>query len=271
MPTLKTRFSIRRALQLALPLAAALAAGACTNQTAVATHGGVSVTGSTTYSPDQIRQAANLWGQRYDSDPKDRATILNYAAALRLNGQPDQAVAVLRKGVILFPKDEEIASAYGKALAANGDFDTALNVIRDAQRPDRPDWKLYSAEGAILDQMGRTAEARAAYQKGLAIAPGEPTILNNLALSHLLAGELDEAETILRKAAGQPNATSRIRQNLALVLGLKGQFAEAEKVASTELDPKQAAANVAYLKSMLAQANTWNQIKAADKAKKKTG
>lgn len=251
-----------------IPLLALIAAG-CTNQSAVATHGGVSVTGSTTYSPDQIRQAADVWGKRYDSDPKDRATILNYAAALRLNGQPDQAVAVLRKGVILFPKDDEVASAYGKALAANGEFESALTVIRNAQRPDRPDWKLYSAEGAILDQMGRTSEARAAYQKGLGIAPGEPTILNNLALSHLLAGELDPAEKILKQAAAQPNATSRIRQNLALVLGLKGQFAEAEKVASNELDPAQAEANVAYLKSMLAQANTWNQLKAADK--KKTG
>ena len=189
----------------------------------------------------------------------------NYAAALRLNGQTDQAVAVLRKGVIAFPKDYEVSSAYGKALAANGNFEQALNVIRDAQRADRPDWRLYSAEGAILDQMGRTAEARDRYAKALAIAPGEPTILNNMALSHLLAGELSQSEQLLRQAAQSPNANSRIRQNLALVLGLQGRFPEAEQIARSELDPAQAEANVAYLKAMLAQANTWQQIKAGDK------
>ncbi|WP_181700329.1 tetratricopeptide repeat protein [Chthonobacter albigriseus] len=258
------QFAVSRLLlRLAAPLAIAISVAACS--TPVATHGGVTVTGSTNLSSDEIRQATEIWGQRYDENPKDKATILNFAAALRLNGQPDQAVAVLRKGVITFPKDEEIAAAYGKALAASGDFDTALRVIRDAQRPDRPDWKLYSAEGAILDQMGKTAEARAAYKQGLTIAPGEPTILNNLALSHLLVGELDESEKILRGAAQAPSATSRIRQNLALVLGLQGKFKEAEQVAASELDPKQAAANVAYLKSMLAQANTWNQIKDSEK------
>jgi Flp pilus assembly protein TadD len=255
-----------RLLRLALPLALAAALAACqSSRSPIATHGGVTVTGSTDLTDPQIADAARAWGQRYDASPKDKATILNYAAALRLNGQTDQAVAVLRKGVIAFPKDYEVSSAYGKALAANGDFDQALNVIRDAQRADRPDWRLYSAEGAILDQMGRTAEARDRYGKALTISPGEPTILNNMALSHLLAGELPPAETLLRQAAQSPKANSRIRQNLALVLGLQGRFPEAEQIARSELDPQQAEANVAYLKAMLAQADTWSQIKAGDK------
>jgi Flp pilus assembly protein TadD len=255
-----------RLVRLALPIAAALLIAGCqSGKSPIATHGGVTVTGSTNLTDAQIGQAAAAWGKRYDADPKDRTTILNYAAALRLNGQTDQAVAVLRKGVIAFPKDYEVASAYGKSLAANGNFEQALNVIRDAQRADRPDWRLYSAEGAILDQMGRTAEARDRYGKALTISPGEPTILNNMALSHLLAGELPQAEQLLRQASQAPNANSRIRQNLALVLGLQGRFPEAEQIARNEMDPAQAEANVAYLKAMLAQANTWQQIKAGDK------
>ncbi len=172
--------------------------------------------------------------------------------------------------MIYYPKDLQVASAYGKALAAAGDFDQALNVIRDAQHDDNPDWRLYSAEGAILDQMGQTAEARKRYAKALAIAPGEPSVINNMALSHLLAGELKPAETLLRQAAARPNATSRIRQNLALVLGLQGRFAEAEQIARAEMNPAQADQNVAYLKAMLAQANTWKQIKSNDRAPQST-
>lgn len=255
-----------RAGIVCLSLLAALALSGCGSQSAVGTHGGVTVTGSTLRTEGEIRQAVDAWGERYEKNPKDRAAILNYAAALRLDGRTDQAVAVLGKGKLEHPNDDELSAAYGKALADNGDFEQALAVIQSVQKPDRPDWRLYSAEGAILDQMGRPAVARERYAKALEIAPGEPTVLNNLALSHLLAGEMEEAERILREAAAAPTATSRVRQNLALVLGLKGRFEEAEAVARTEIDPAQAEANIAYLKAMLAQADTWKKIKDEDEA-----
>lgn len=251
-----------RAVLFAVAIGTAVSLSACASKgTAVGTHGGVTVTSSTVRSDADLQQALDVWSGRYDANPKDRSAILNYAAALRLNGQTDQAVAVLSRGKLEFKNDPELSAAYGKALADNGDFEQALTVIQSVQRPDRPDWKLYSAEGAILDQMGRTAVARDRYAKALAIVPGEPTVLNNLALSHLLAGEMPEAEKILREAATSPNATSRVRQNLALVLGLQGKFAEAEKVAASELDPRQAEANIAYLRAMLSQANTWSKMK----------
>jgi Flp pilus assembly protein TadD len=256
-------FSLRRSALLALLLPLALASAGCANNRPVlTTRGDVSVTGSVDRMTDsQIAAAASAWGQRYDADPKNRTNILNYAAALRLGGRTDQAVAVLEKGMVATQNDPEMSAAYGKALAANGNFDQALRVIRQTQQPDRPDWKLYSAEGAILDQQGNPAEARAAYQKALQIAPGEASIYNNLALSYLLAGDVANAETTLRKAAALPGATSRIRQNLALVLGLQGKFKEADAIARQELDPAQAETNVAYLKSMLSQTNTWKEAR----------
>ena len=44
-----------------------------------------------------------------------------------------------------------------------------------------------------------------------------------------------------------------MRQNLALVVGLQGRFQEAETIARGDLSPDEAAANVAYLRQMLAQ------------------
>jgi Flp pilus assembly protein TadD len=200
------------------------------------------------------------WAARYQTS-QDRDTALNYAQALRANNQPEQAVAVLQDAMLKYPHDPAVASAYGKALANNGDFDQALKVIRNANSPTNPDWRLLSAEAAILDQLGQSAEARNIYATALKIAPDEPTILNNLGLSYLLTNDLRSAETMLRHAAASPRADSRVRQNFALVLGLEGKFAEADQVARAELSPEQAAANVAYLKSMLQQQNTWRQIK----------
>ncbi len=75
------------------------------------------------------------------------------------------------------------------------------------------------------------------------------------------------AETYMRSAAEQPGADSRVRQNLALVVGLQGRFEEAEQIAGQELSPEQAQANVAYLRGMLAQQNAWSQLKDEDKPK----
>jgi Flp pilus assembly protein TadD, contains TPR repeats len=42
-----------------------------------------------------------------------------------------------------------------------------------------------------------------------------------------------------------------VRQNLGLVVGLQGRFAEAESIVKADLPPDEAASNVAYLKQML--------------------
>ena len=218
-------------------------------------------------SSDQLQSEARALGAGYAKNPNDKATALRYASVLQMNGSDEQALDVMRKIAIALPTDRDVLAAYGKALAGNGQLEPALSAIRRAQTPEYPDWKLLSAEGAILDQLGQKQEARDAYQKALDIRPGEPTVLSNLGMSYVLDGDLTTAESYLRKAAAGPGSDSRVRQNLALVVGLQGRFEEAEKIAGQELSPDQAQANVTYLRSILAQQNAWTQLK-DDKKKK---
>ncbi len=211
----------------------------------------------TTGNPEDT---VKYWGDLYATKNKDRDAALNYAAALVRTDRNDQAVAVLQKAVINFPSDRDVLAAYGKALAANGQLDQALNAIRRAQTPDMPDYKLLSAEAAILDQIGQHSDARRMYNQALDLAPNDPSVLSNLGMSYVLTGELTDAERLLRKAIAVPGADGRVRQNLALVIGLQGRFDEAQKIAVAELPPDQAAANIAYLKRMLAEQNTWQRL-----------
>lgn len=219
---------------------------------------------------DQLDAMTRRAGDAYAKNPKDRDVGLSYASLLRTVGRNDQALAVMQQVAINHPTDRDVLAAYGKAQAAAGDFNAALDTIHRAQTPDHPDWRLLSAEGAILDQLGRSEEARDSYRQALVVQPDEPSVLSNLGMSYVLTGDLPTAESYMRKAAAQPGADGRIRQNLALVVGLQGRFAEAEKIASADLPPKEAQANVAYLRSMLAQQNAWSKLAAADKGKKKT-
>lgn len=187
-----------------------------------------------------------------------------YANVLRATGRDQQALAVMQQMVIHHPKDNDVLSAYGKSLASTGNFAKALKVIERAQRPDRPDWRLFSAQGAILDQLERSKEARLQYRKALDIVPNEPSVLSNLGMSYVLTGDLRAAETYLRQAIRQPKADSRVRQNLALVVGLQGNFQEAETIARGELPAAEAEDNIAYLRKMLSQQGAWNLLKNTD-------
>jgi Flp pilus assembly protein TadD len=205
-------------------------------------------------------KAVQYWGDRYQANEKNRDVAINYAAALRQVGSTDQALAVLQKAVINFPEDRLILAAYGKTLAATGQLPQALDAVQRAQTPDRPDWRLLSTEASIRDQMGDTTTARKLHAQASTAMPDDPTILSNYGMSYVLTGELPRAETLLRKAVELPDADGRVRQNLALVVGLQGRFDEAQKIAGADLPPEQAAENIAYLKKMLAQQNTWQTL-----------
>jgi Flp pilus assembly protein TadD len=88
--------------------------------------------------------------------------------------------------------------------------------------------------------------------------------LSNLGLSYMLTRDLPKAEEVLRQAYASTRADGRVRQNLALVVGLQGRFAEAETIVKADLPADEAAANVAYLKQMLSRKD--NQHAAAQTA-----
>ena len=197
------------------------------------------------------RRAVDVYGDRYRANLKDADAALAYGQALRATGQRAQAVAVFEQATIAHPGNRALMAGYGRALADNGNFQQSFDVLSRAHSPDNPDWRILSVQGTALDQLGRHDEARRYYDSALKIAPEEPSVLSNLGLSYVLSKELPKAEEILRRAYAGGKADARVRQNLGLVVGLQGRFAEAETIVKGDLPPDEAAANVAYLKEML--------------------
>jgi Flp pilus assembly protein TadD len=256
------RIGIGQRSRLALNLTAGCAAlgvlAGCQSQTASQgpVHTG-SISSAAIISPSDLNEdealaAVQKWGTAYSRDGKDKVAALNYAAALRAAGQTGQAVAVARKAAIYHPQDREVLAAYGKALAADGQFRQALSTIQRAQHEDNPDWRLLAAEGGILDSLAKHDEARTRYRQALVLAPGEPQILNNLGLSYLLTNDLAQAEEALREAAASPKATRKVKDNLALVLRLRGKEGEASQISGSPPPRSQAASSE--------QQNTWDEL-----------
>jgi Flp pilus assembly protein TadD len=238
-----------------VPAVLAVALMGCQTVQPTETTGSLGVTAAPRADADW-RRAAEAWGERYRAEPGNPDVAINYAQALRGNGQRSQAVAVLEQASLHNPKHMGVLGAYGRALADVGNYKQALEVLNRAHTPEQPDWRILSVQGAALDQMGRHEEAQRYYATALKIAPDEPSVLSNLGLSYALSKDLVRAESTLRRAAGQ-SRDARVRQNLALVVGLQGRFSEAEGIARADLPSDEAAANVAYLRRMLAQQNGW--------------
>ncbi|MET3926888.1 tetratricopeptide repeat protein [Devosia sp. 2618] len=197
---------------------------------------------------------------RYKANPKDKVVAIHYAAALRAAGQSQQAVSVLEISMGFYPRDVDISVAYAKALTAEGRFEQSLQLLDNVIRPEAPDWNALLVKGATLDQLGRNQEARAIYAQAQVYAPGEASIAANMGLSFAMTNELPAAEQHLRRAVQMRGATSQIRQNLALVVGLQGRFEECRALYAAELPPAQVESNMAYVRALLTQQNRWDLI-----------
>jgi len=250
-PTLK---SLRIVL---LAGVAALALNACaSNRTSMQDP---VTTGSISGDATSLAQMA----ARYKAHPRDKVTIIYYAAALRAAGQPEQAASVIENGLTVHRNDLDLRIAYAKALTAAGRFSQALTVADGSIDPASPDWNALLVKGAILDQNGRNDEARALYTQALLIAPNESSLEANLGLSYAMTNDLEKAEQHLRKAVTMRGANGQVRQNLALVIGLQGRFDESRALFARDLPPEQVEANMSYIRALLTQQNRWDLIKGA--------
>jgi Flp pilus assembly protein TadD len=233
-------------------LTAILAAGLGGCQTMSDVTGSITSKAEPSADTDPHR-AVQIYGERYRANPKDPDAALAYGQALRATGQRPQAVAMLEQATIAHPDNKALLGAYGRALVDNGNFQQGFDTLSRAHSPANPDWRILSVQGTALDQLGRHDEARRYYTSALKIMPDEPSVLSNLGLSYMLSKDLPQAEETLRRAYASTGADARVRQNLGLVVGLQGRFAEAESIVKADLPPDEAAANVASLKEMLSR------------------
>jgi Flp pilus assembly protein TadD len=220
-----------------------------------------------TNSHDTLRAGAASWAKRYAATPGEKTVSLGYAHALSALDQKAQATAVLQAAAVKSPKDQEVLAAYGKSLVDVGDYNQALEVLSRAHSPDRPDWRVLSAEGIASDGLGLHDRAQSFYLAALKIQPNDPGVMSNLGLSYALSKKLPEAERVLTDAARDPHADPRVRQNLALVLALQGHFDKAGQAMRRDLSPNDAATNVAEIRSIMVQPNTWDAIRGKDMPK----
>jgi hypothetical protein len=84
----------------------------------------------------------------------------------------------------------------------------------------------------------------------LQYSPENLSLRNNLALSLAVSGQTSEAVDMLRAMAYQPAGSARIRQNLALTHAVAGDLEQAESIAAHDLKGAALLRQLAFLRSL---------------------
>lgn len=202
----------------------------------------------------ELERATAYWGERFAKQPTDLESALSFARNLKAMGQKGRAMSVLQQASVFHSSDRDLASEYGRLALELGQTDVAMKVLAVADDPAQPDWRVISARGAALAKKGLYAEAVPQFERALALKHNHPPILNNLALAYAMSGDPHRAEGLLRQAtslgADSPDG-KKVRQNLALVLGLQGKYDEATEVAARDLPAEEARERVAQIRNMV--------------------
>jgi arylsulfatase A-like enzyme/Flp pilus assembly protein TadD len=132
---------------------------------------------------------------------------LYLATVLQAKHRLAEAAAVLEKGAKDNPRSYKLAMEYGIVLAETGRSDEAIAVLTKAAGLIDWDPELWNYLGVAYWNKGDLDQARAAYEKALALDPGYAVVLNNLgsvafsqAVKDKDAAELRRAVEYFRKA-----------------------------------------------------------------------
>jgi Flp pilus assembly protein TadD len=141
------------------------------------------------------------------------------AQMLRQAGNYQEAVNHLSQLMLVAADDPRVISEYGKTLASMGRADEAEKFLTRAQQLQPNDWTVYSALGVAYDEIGNQKAAQINYERALSLKPGEPSVLNNYALSRMLAKDPAMARKLADRAetANSSAKDEEIDRNIALI------------------------------------------------------
>ena len=177
-------------------------------------------------------------------DPENVQAALGLARNLRYVGLPKDAVLFLKARLLQQEKESVLRVELVKAQIASGLLNDAEEGLATLDELASTAWEFHALHGVLYDHLGRFEDAQNSYGAALEFSPKNVSVLNNLSISLAQAGKLDEAISLLKDLVSSEYANAQMRQNLALLYGLKGDLEEARSLANEDLPPETVVQNL---------------------------
>lgn len=195
----------------------------------------------------EIETAIGLFEQATLSDGRNVTAALGLGDALLAAGRDLDASRAFERALAIQPSLPAAAYGYARAMIAIRRPEVAVEHLQRLVAANPSSVESLNALGVAQDMLGDHAAATATYRQALLVVPAAVSVRNNLALSLALQEQFGEAVELLRPLAEGPAGTRRARQNLALVYGLDGDMASAERLGRIDLGGEDLANNLDYI------------------------
>lgn len=183
--------------------------------------------------------------------------LASRAQASLMAGNAAQAVSFAERAVEVTASDAGFRTLLGNSYFAAGRFASAEAAYRDSLT-------LQSNQPQVVLKMALVSIAQGKNSQALSFLDAAKAVLDpsDYGLAMALAGRPQDAAEILRRAAEQVGADSRVRQNLALALALSGDWEGARSVAAQDVSPDLIDARIQSWMAMARPARVSDQVAA---------
>ena len=175
--------------------------------------------------------ARRLLASMKPGDPVAQAQVAAAEAqVLRDAGQADQAFTLMQDATRRFPKNPDLLYDFALLAEKTGRFEVMEGSLREVMRLAPDNHHAYNALGySLAERNVRLEEARTLVAKALAMAPDDPFIMDSMGWVEYRLGNLEAAETHLRRAYGL-RRDPEIAVHLGEVLWQRGKQADAQSL-----------------------------------------
>jgi Flp pilus assembly protein TadD len=161
------------------------------------------------------------------STPGNWVAYNNLGAALRSQGETDEAIASFRQALAFRPGFPDARVNLCEAFNAKGELDNGARYCREALAIDPMSAEAQGDLGSALGGMGRPAEAEPHFREALRLRQDDPKAYNNLGIALATQGRLDEAIDDFRAAVRLDPQYGNAEFNLGAALANSGRPQEA--------------------------------------------
>jgi len=174
----------------------------------------------------------------------DAYSFLRAGMANERTGNYPGAVRIYRRGLQIAPDNVEILNALGFSLFQQGKSQEAVIELEKALKIDPKHAKAHNNMALASIDIGELEVAEAHYRESLAIEP-QPAIYNDLGFVLERMGLSEDATAAYRKALELDPKSAAAHYNLGSSLARSGNYGEAERHlrAALAVDPDSAAAH----------------------------
>jgi TolB-like protein/Flp pilus assembly protein TadD/predicted Ser/Thr protein kinase len=153
-----------------------------------------------------------------------------------IKGDAEKALDAYTRGLNVAPDDALLLRASARVERNRGRWEEALAHLRRARGLDPRSWEGERHLGETLLYLRRTGEAREAFDRGLALAPANLTLIHFKAITFLQEGDLAGARRVMATAPKEVDPTALVA-HFAIYADLDWVLDEAQRDVLMRLTP----------------------------------